>query len=75
MGTDTRLNLMINAVIFRPIGPEIRTEAEKVSAKTQESSGITFGLIGNRTVGTLAPRVRENSPEFDELQAQIDALR
>jgi len=58
-----------------PIGPEIRAEAEKVSAKTQESSGITFGLIGNRTVGTLAPRVRENSPEFDELQAQIDALR
>jgi len=58
-----------------PIGPEIRAEAEKVSAKTQGSSGITFGLIGNRTVGTLAPRVRENSPEFDELQAQIDALR
>ena len=66
---------MINVVVFRPIGPEIRTEAEKVSAKTQESSGITFGLIGNRTVGTLAPRVRENLPEFDELQAQIDALR
>ena len=53
----------------------ISAEAEKVSAKTQEASGITFGVIGNRTVGTLAPRVRENSPEFDELQAQIDALR
>jgi len=58
-----------------PIGPEISAEAEKVSVKTQESSGITFGLIGNRTVGTFTPRVRENSPEFDELQAQIDALR
>eukprot|EP00092_Neocalanus_flemingeri_P026076 GFUD01028261.1.p1 GENE.GFUD01028261.1~~GFUD01028261.1.p1 ORF type:complete len:722 (-),score=173.26 GFUD01028261.1:264-2429(-) len=58
-----------------PIGPEISAEAEKVSTKAQEASGITFGLIGNRTVGSLAPRVRESSPEFDELQAQIDALR
>ena len=68
-------NMMIHFIIFRPIGPEISAEAEKVSVKTQESSGITFGLIGNRTVGTFTPRVRENSPEFDELQAQIDALR
>merc|ERR1711910_138516 len=39
-----------------PIGAAIAVEADKVSKKSQEASGITFGLIGNRTVGTLTSR-------------------
>ena len=69
---------VINAVIFRSIGPDINEQAEKVSEKNSESSGIIFGSIANRSVvgDTFVPsQVREVSPEFEELQAQINALR
>ena len=62
-------------VIFRSVGQEASKQAENLSSSC---SGLALGLIGNRTdeEDLLSSRVkREISPDFEDLQAQINALR
>ena len=53
----------------------VTEEAEKLS-----ESGVTLGLIGSRHLESIAdnfiPRnIHDNSPDLEELQSQIQALR
>jgi len=50
--------------------PEICTQMGRISAP--QFSGISLGLISESRTGRAR---REESPEFEQLQAQIDALR
>ena len=64
-------------VIFRSVGKEASKRAENLSSSCEEGGGLALGLIGNRTDQDISSsRVnRENSPDFEDLQAQINALR
>lgn len=62
-----------------PLGPEILAELDCISSTTQKqgSSGIILSsFTGSSSNTVIFPRVnREESPELQELQAQIEALR
>ena len=66
-----------NPVIFRSVGKEASKQAESLSSSCEEGGGLALGLIGERTdEDIISFRVnRENSPDFEHLQAQINALR
>ena len=64
-------------VIFRSVGKEASKQAENLSSSCEAGSGLALGLIRDRTDQDIfSSRVnRENSPDFEDLQAQISALR
>ena len=64
-------------VIFRSVGKEASKQAEDLSSSCEAGGGLALGLIGNRTEQDIfsSPVNRENSPDFEDLQAQINALR
>ena len=64
-------------VIFRSVGKEASKQAENLSSSCDAGSGLALGLIRDRTDQDIfSSRVnRENSPDFEDLQAQISALR
>ena len=65
----------MNRETFRSVGQEASKQAESLS----QEGGLALGLIGSRTQPDTPERYsrapREPSPDFDDLQAQIEALR
>ena len=59
------------------MGKEASKQAENLSSSCEDGGGLALGLIGNRTDQDIfSSRVkREISPDFEDLQAQINALR
>ena len=65
-------------VIFRSEGKEASKQAENLSSSCEDGGGLALGLIANRAdeADIFSSRVkREISPDFEDLQAQINALR
>ena len=73
---SSNLTAQLNYAIFSPVGKEASKQAERLSQGSEEGGGIALGVIANTESESLHTRAaRENSTDFDDLQAQIDALR
>ena len=64
----------------RPVWSAVCAESEQLTARCPVTSGgVSLGLIGSAPssqADTFIPRlIRETSPELEELQAEIEALR
>jgi len=73
-----KFTLDINPEILETsVGKEASKQAENLSSSCEAGSGLALGLIRDRTDQDIfSSRVnRENSPDFEDLQAQISALR
>merc|ERR1711953_1478697 len=64
-------------ILETSVGKEASKRAENLSSSCEAGSGLALGLIRDRTDQDIfSSRVnRENSPDFEDLQAQISALR
>ena len=66
--------------VSRPVWSAVCAESEQLTARCPVTSGgVSLGLIGSAPssqADTFIPRlIRETSPELEELQAEIEALR
>ena len=66
----------------RPVWSAVCAKSEQLTARCPVTSGgVSLGLIGSSSApsshaDTFIPRlIRETSPELEELQAEIEALR